>query len=289
MRYIVPNPLGATVTVFAPYDCKNNCPFCVNKKEYKDNPSFNMEKVTLAMKELHCITPKCDFVITGGEPFADLDKLGLLLDAIKELNDSGFFTHKVFINTTLPVQIGLMAFLRKYSDVITCLNVSRHVRPFVGDSTGIFESKILDDIIPVRINTVLTSAEDVLLYKEKVYDKLKQYKSIKGFQIREDYTKVNAANLYSISDLMRIFAETYNLKIKDIDDFIYDQYDQNNTFRWNYCITDKLSWHKTLPCSKITEFPSDDVQINDIVVTPQGKIMDDWNEYGTELDLGLYQ
>ena len=24
---------GATVTVFVPYDCNNNCPFCINKKE----------------------------------------------------------------------------------------------------------------------------------------------------------------------------------------------------------------------------------------------------------------
>ena len=25
---------GATVTIFVPYDCKNNCPFCINKEEY---------------------------------------------------------------------------------------------------------------------------------------------------------------------------------------------------------------------------------------------------------------
>ena len=36
MGYLVTNPKGATVTIFAPYDCKNDCPFCVNKKEYKD-------------------------------------------------------------------------------------------------------------------------------------------------------------------------------------------------------------------------------------------------------------
>ena len=28
---------GATVTVFAPYDCGNRCPFCVNKKDYLEN------------------------------------------------------------------------------------------------------------------------------------------------------------------------------------------------------------------------------------------------------------
>ena len=36
---------GATVTVFVPYDCQNNCPFCVNKEEYKDMSDFSLEKI----------------------------------------------------------------------------------------------------------------------------------------------------------------------------------------------------------------------------------------------------
>ena len=35
---------GATVTVFVPYDCQNNCPFCINKKEYADCSGFSLEK-----------------------------------------------------------------------------------------------------------------------------------------------------------------------------------------------------------------------------------------------------
>ena len=31
---------GATVTVFVPYDCKNHCPFCINKEEYADMTGF---------------------------------------------------------------------------------------------------------------------------------------------------------------------------------------------------------------------------------------------------------
>ena len=34
---------GATVTVFVPYDCQNNCPFCINKKEYADVSSFSLD------------------------------------------------------------------------------------------------------------------------------------------------------------------------------------------------------------------------------------------------------
>ena len=34
---------GATVTVFVPYDCKNHCPFCINKQEYQ-NPRLQRGK-----------------------------------------------------------------------------------------------------------------------------------------------------------------------------------------------------------------------------------------------------
>lgn len=44
---------GATITIFAPYDCNNNCPFCVNKKEYKENPTFDLDKVLESLEKLH--------------------------------------------------------------------------------------------------------------------------------------------------------------------------------------------------------------------------------------------
>ena len=36
---------GATVTIFVPYDCKNHCPFCINKGEYADLTGFSLEKI----------------------------------------------------------------------------------------------------------------------------------------------------------------------------------------------------------------------------------------------------
>ena len=36
---------GATVTIFVPYDCKNHCPFCINKGEYADMTGFSLEKI----------------------------------------------------------------------------------------------------------------------------------------------------------------------------------------------------------------------------------------------------
>ena len=62
MSYLVTNPKGATVTIFAPYDCKNNCPFCINKREYKDDPTFDIDKVEESMMTMNALTPNCDFV-----------------------------------------------------------------------------------------------------------------------------------------------------------------------------------------------------------------------------------
>ena len=87
---------GATVTIFVPYDCKNHCPFCINKGEYADMTGFSLEKICRSIERMDAITPDCDFVFTGGEPFANLESLQVMLDKIPT-------THKVYINTTLPV------------------------------------------------------------------------------------------------------------------------------------------------------------------------------------------
>ncbi|MBQ2751456.1 MAG: hypothetical protein IJF25_02680, partial [Oscillospiraceae bacterium] len=57
---------GATVTIFVPYDCKNNCPFCINKAEYANMEGFSVEKIIASIKRMDSITPYCDFVFTGG-------------------------------------------------------------------------------------------------------------------------------------------------------------------------------------------------------------------------------
>ena len=64
---------GATVTVFVPYDCNNHCPFCINKKEYADCTGFSLDAILDSIRTMDAITPRCDFVFTGGEPLANLE------------------------------------------------------------------------------------------------------------------------------------------------------------------------------------------------------------------------
>ena len=87
---------GATVTVFVPYDCQNNCPFCINKKEYADCSGFSLEKILASIQVMDGITPRCDFVFTGGEPLADLNALQQMLDAIPA-------THKIYILSLIHI------------------------------------------------------------------------------------------------------------------------------------------------------------------------------------------
>ena len=141
---------GATVTVFVPYDCQNNCPFCINKKEYADCSGFSLDKILDSIRVMDSITPRCDFVFTGGEPLANLNALQRMLDAIPA-------THKIYINTTFPAQAAttfeeMLAFTERNKDKITCMNISRHLQHYVEESPDEVLGKIA---CPTRINCVL--------------------------------------------------------------------------------------------------------------------------------------
>ena len=47
---------GATVTIFVPYDCRNHCPFCVNKQEYAHAEGFSVEAILKSIAVMDEIT-----------------------------------------------------------------------------------------------------------------------------------------------------------------------------------------------------------------------------------------
>ena len=194
---------GATVTVFVPYDCKNHCPFCINKQEYQNPEGFSVEKVCESIRMFHEITPKCDFVFTGGEPFSEPDALQVMMDCIPE-------DHRVFINTTLPVSDlfpaeRIIAFTERNKDKITCINISRHMVHYVEECND----ELLGSLkVPVRINCVL--------FKNYPHDGMIAFanrfaKYGLPIQFRADYTITTPENLYEregdqiLADLMKNF------------------------------------------------------------------------------------
>ena len=267
---------GATVTVFVPYDCNNHCPFCINKQEYADSTGFSLEKICESIRIMDILTPRCDFVFTGGEPLANPQSLQVMLDCIPA-------THRVFINTTLPVmedhtEDELVDFLNGNKDKITCINVSRHLFPFVVESNdGIFGR--LE--VPTRVNCVLFGNHPT----DRLMAFIKRFGVYKvPIQFRSDYTKTTPENLYDESD---------DAILADLRSILTPTMLEGCRIRCNYEFLDGdhvISYHKTLPYSTITETGDDGVTYDilyDILIKQTGEIHSDWVD-ARKLDVNAY-
>ena len=251
-------------------------PVCVNKQEYANCTGFSVEKIIESIGIVNSITPECDVVFTGGEPFANLNSLQRMLDAVPG-------THKVYINTTFPVQPGcsaeeMLAFTEKNKDKITCINVSRHVDPYVEESPDEIVGKIAT---PKRINCVL--------YRDYPSDKLKDFaerwrKYNIPIQFRYDYTETTPENLYEeendpiLQDLRRQF--TY---------MGLDGCRMRNGFHFLFRDLHMTS-HKTLPYSTIVETDENGITYDilyDILIKQTGELHSDWT--GVPLDVEKYR
>ena len=275
---------GCTCTVFVPYDCNNNCPFCVNKKEYADTSKFSAEKIIESIKTIDEITPLCDFVFTGGEPLANLASLQKMLDAVPT-------THKIYINTTFPIQPNIsgeemLAFVEKNKSKITCINISRHIRPFVEESP---DELVANIPTKKRVNCVLYRNYDKI---DKLYDYVKRWGRYQiPIQFRYDYTETTPENLYD---------EEHDLILQDLmNHFTYIGLDgcrMRNGFHFKYYREEigkweRMTYHKTLPYSTIEEKdPESGITYNilyDILIKQNGDFHSDWDN--TPLDIDRYR
>lgn len=267
---------GATVTIFVPYDCGNNCPFCINKKEYADMTGFSVEAICDSIRTMDSITPMCDFVFTGGEPFADLAALQMMLDIIPP-------THKVYINTTLPLLHGvteedILAFAEKNRHKITCINVSRHLVKYVKESG---DELIARMPIPVRINCVLFRDYP----REQLLPYIRRIQALgRPIQFRFDYTDTTPDNLYDrehdgiYRDLCAVARYTG-----------LDGCRMRCGFHFDFEGLE-LTYHKTLPYSTIVETGEDGVTYDilyDILIKQTGELHSDWT--GIKLDVDAYR
>ena len=268
MSYLVTNPKGATVTIFAPYDCKNNCPFCVNKKEYKDNPTFDIDKVEDSMMVMNVVTPNCDFVITGGEPLADLELFDRLVNLIRKMNAAGAH-HKLFVNTTLPVKEEDIPQLNSYIGVITSFNISRHIGKYTHENGR----KLIDMLkIPVRINCVLYNDEDI----DGVQSFINMYADY-PIQFRENYAGIYPYNVYALSQMFEKFSKTFSYKVEGFTPKL-----KRDTFRWSIEIVPDVYYHRTACFSTVWTKDGHEI-VNDVIIDPRGEILSDWNGYGEKL------
>ena len=269
---------GATVTVFVPYDCKNHCPFCINKAEYADMTGFSLEKICESIRRMDSITPYCDFVFTGGEPLANLESLQVMLDQIPT-------THRVFINTTLPVsecqtEESVLEFAERNKHKITCINISRHMQHYVVESNDTLLSRLP---VPFRINCVLYKNYPA----EQLAPFMDRFLPIPGanIQFRFDYTETTPENLYDVEN------DKILHDLKQIATYTgLDGCRMRCGFHFDYKGME-LTYHKTLPYSTITETdPESGITYDilyDILIKQNGDIHSDWT--GVLMDVDAYE
>ena len=260
--------IGPTVTMFVPYDCNNACPFCVNKQEYRDTSGFDLERCYRSLDLMNRIFPHNDIVLTGGEPLANLEALQDILNHIED-------SHHIYINTTLPVAEDssieeVARVLNKYADRISCINVSRHLKHYVKECSD----EIFDLLkMRTRINCVVFEDAKEDATKEKLTAFLDRFKG-REIQLRANYSFLNLENVFDTDN-----DNLYKL-ISELCEYKYDL--EKERFRTGFVFErdgSKITYHKTLPFAKV------DGIVGDIIIRQTGRIYDDWNEYGAELNI----
>lgn len=244
-----------SATIFVPWDCSNNCPFCTSKKDYLDTSNFNLSKIFQTTLLLNNNKNIKEYVITGGEPFADPDKLKLIIACCEK---------PVYINTSLPQNTLNNAIeIINTNDKIKGINVSRHIG-FNFDCVATLDD--LDRINKsIRINTVIN--------KNFTFDKFIEFveyygKKKRDINLRADYRKVTETTLKSRDKIQEFLAEKYDfIDIESCFVCESEYYSYNNQFL--------ISYHRGLEHSSV-QF-GNTIYINDVLIKQDGNIYKDWD------------
>lgn len=246
-------------TIFVPIKCENNCPFCntnvmYDKFEYKED---YLNKIFESIDIINKNDSISEFVITGGEPFMNLDITKRIIDKCDKA---------VFINTSLPKVNNIdeiIDFVNK-EDKIGGINISRHLNFIHQKSTE--DIDVMNKISKyVRVNTII--------YPSYNFNKIKNFIDYYA----TDYRLINLR-----ADYRNITPE--NLKSRDkIDEMLLNEYKFEYSTSCLVCNTEVFSdedykiiqYHRGLEHSSVTY--GDRTYINDIIINIYGHIYKDWD------------
>lgn len=189
-------------TIFVPWDCGNNCPFCTSKEMYKDfvyNDTY-LNKIIEWVKKLNTSDFINEFVITGGEPIMDLEKLKKIVTVCKK---------PVFINTSLPKVKNIYEVIKfiNETNVIKGINISRHIG-YTHDVVT-YGTDVIEMITkPVRINCLVTDKNFSI---DKVEKLLKTYitKDNIMLNLRADYRIITDKTLKNMDNIFTQLLDEY--------------------------------------------------------------------------------
>jgi organic radical activating enzyme len=272
MKYIAARK-NLALTIFVPWNCTNNCPFCTSKCDYYDNKNFSLKNIIKSLKKLIQFDKIHDIVLSGGEPLADLDGFEELLYNIYELNINLKKPKYIFINTTLPKTIDENKFdkiINKY-DIIDGFNVSRHIdvnfSDYINDEL-LYNIKLNKSYI--RINSVISnewlnpSDEDKCKIKNFIDYWLKYSNDV---SFRWDYRKVkNMDDLKSLNNpFVQFLGSFLNYKSSSGCLVCNDDYFEDG----------RVHFHRGMMRTSI-KF-QDNLLINDIIIKQDGSVYLDWD------------
>lgn len=268
------------LTVMVPYDCGNNCAFCTAKEMYH-RLGTNIEDVKFQMgRTLQGVDyPISDVVFTGGEPTADLDVLRELIDLVPA-------DKNVYINTTLPAR-NFDEFHDLVNDEpkIKGINVSRHTptieedRKWLDDAVGDTALRLIDK--PIRINCVLT--DEYELDWKKIVDRWVSVRKDVNPNISLCFRENFAALTLDAKVLQRenLHNPYTPFLVELAKEYLFVDHTQCNV-----CDTTRfmapggmiIAYHRGLEKSSILSPDGKTLEINDLVIFPNGEVGYDWKE-----------
>lgn len=198
------------LTVFVPYDCTNNCPFCTTKKLYNNimNPADAEVLISEHLGYANKSDVIKDIVFTGGEPMYDLEMLSRLIKLVSDKN--------VYINTNL-VKENFFQFVKLVNRTanVKGISVSRHTSDYAAEPQNNVEDWCLEAFEkPVRINVVLDSKKktsEMIGFVEDVLSRWSHSSKNISVNFRADFRNVTTASIHDMKEPMaEMFIRNYN-------------------------------------------------------------------------------
>lgn len=272
MNYIIGRNNFAA-TIYVPWDCCNNCEFCDSKKEYRNGTNF--EKVLEAAEKINESKTIQEVVITGGEPCTKPELLMKILDALSE--------QTVYINSTVMsgFDVGFSEIVNHCKNVFG-VNISRHaVSEELEKLKNISpDNKLLLIEKPIHINVVSPALKDIEPILKRWLSVFWERRNV-TVCIRADFRKTTTRSLHDMDDDymkqlcsikgMRYIGHT-SCNVCDTQIFKYRTANMiGPSLRVNY--------HRGLESTAVRF--GDTIEVNDLVVFPDGTICYDWNREST--------
>ena len=255
MKFVVGRS-NLACTIFVPFDCNNNCPFCTSKKMYKEmEGKLDIEAIISLIKGLNSNYSIKEYVLTGGEPFANLEETKRLVDSMGK---------RCFVNTTLPMVENIDEVIDYINtcDKIHGINVSRHIG---FNFKGVADINTINRIKkPIRVNTVIN--------KNFSFDKFKEFVKEWGsdnrmINLRADYTKLDTTSLKARDDIETMLSTEYMFNGAGGCLVCH-----SSTFIADNCY---IQYHRGLMYSSVKM--GEKTYVNDVIITPDGKMYKDWD------------